>query len=159
MGVEQLLTILVSGFGHAELVQTALRIAIGAFFLISGYHKLFNRGRHAEMVTTLQNCGVHFVGVMQWFVPSIEFLGGASLVAGLIAPLGALGLIVICLVATCTDGIRRVVGWHPIDRADYIGDILYLPEVLYIFALLFVIASGSGPFSLDALIVRYMFQS
>jgi putative oxidoreductase len=154
--MEHLTASVLSGLGHVEWAQAALRIAIGVFFTISGYHKLFNKSRHAQMVTTLQDCGVRWISMMQWFVPSVEFLGGASLVLGLIAPLGALGLIVICAVATCTDGIRRVVRFQPIDRADYIGDVLYLPEVLYIFALFLVIASGSGPFSLDAAIIHYV---
>jgi uncharacterized membrane protein YphA (DoxX/SURF4 family) len=42
--------------GGADLTAIALfinRIALGAFFTISGFHKLFNRQRHAVFVASL----------------------------------------------------------------------------------------------------------
>ena len=42
--------------GGADLTAIALfinRIALGAFFTISGFHKLFNRQRHAVFVREL----------------------------------------------------------------------------------------------------------
>ena len=44
-----MLEFLHSGIGGAELVYTGARVAVGAFFAISGYHKLFNRERHATL--------------------------------------------------------------------------------------------------------------
>ena len=40
------------------------RMALGTFFAISGYHKLFNASRHATLTRTLQDDGVRAVPVM-----------------------------------------------------------------------------------------------
>lgn len=145
---------LLNGFGGAVLAYAVARVATGVFFVFSGYHKLTNANRRAVLVATLQACRVPFIPVMQWFVPGVEFLGGLGVAFGLLTPLAALGLTVICLVAACADGMRRIRGWGAIDEADVIDNVLYLPEVLYIFLLALFIAGGAGPFSLDAIISR-----
>ena len=71
---------------------------------------------------------------------------------GFLGPVAALGLVVICLVACVTDGPRRVESYAPIDAADRLDDWLYLPELLYGLFLALVIALGSGPLSIDALL-------
>jgi putative oxidoreductase len=143
------------GFGletwFAYAVLFLNRVALGLFFTFSGYHKLFNRQRHATIVATLKQCGVPDVAVMQWFVPCVEFFGGLSLLSGIASPLAAVGLIAVCLVATLTDGLKRIPSERPIDKADYCDDVLYLPEVLYIFGLLIVLALGPGPVSVVSL--------
>ena len=93
------------------------------------------------------------LGFNQWFVPSIEFFGGLALLAGMLAPLAALGLLVICLVAVHTSGKRRVISSMPIDRADYLDDVLYLPEVLYLVMLVVVVLGGPGPLRLDSIVL------
>jgi uncharacterized membrane protein YphA (DoxX/SURF4 family) len=37
---------LFTGVGWTDLALTLNRIALGAFFMLSGYHKLFNAERH-----------------------------------------------------------------------------------------------------------------
>jgi uncharacterized membrane protein YphA (DoxX/SURF4 family) len=133
-----------NGLGVSEIGLTANRLALGAFFTISGYHKLFNAERHATVRKTLEACGVPFVGFNCWFVPTIEFLGGLALISGIAAPLAAVGLFIICLVATLTDGLGRIPSYHPIDKADWLDDFLYLPEVLYLLGLLIIITAGPG---------------
>jgi uncharacterized membrane protein YphA (DoxX/SURF4 family) len=105
------------------------RIATGSFFALSGFHKLFNSARHRTLVNTLKACGVPCVPAMQWFVPSIELTAGLGLAFGFLTPLAALGLIAICVVATCTDGLKRIRSWQPLDKADAVDDLLYLPGV------------------------------
>jgi uncharacterized membrane protein YphA (DoxX/SURF4 family) len=85
-------------------------------------------------------------------VPLVEFSAGGAVVIGLLAPLAALGLLVVILVATVTSGKQRIEMYKPIDEADRIDDWLYLPEVLYIFMLIVVISAGAGPYSFDAVI-------
>ena len=87
---------------------------------------------------------------MQWLVPSVEFCGGWALIIGLLAALAAFGLFVVCLGAVVFDAIKRVRGWQPIDRADWVGDLLYIPETLYCIGLAVVMLGGPGPWSLDA---------
>ncbi|MFZ0652356.1 MAG: hypothetical protein WAZ97_15980, partial [Pseudolabrys sp.] len=39
------------------------------------------------------------------------------------------------------------------DRADYVGDVLYLPEVLYLVMLVVVVLAGPGPLRLDSVVL------
>jgi uncharacterized membrane protein YphA (DoxX/SURF4 family) len=83
----------------------------------------------------------------------VEFTAGGGVLIGLLAPLAALGLLVLILVAIATTGRQRIKVYKPIDEADRIDDWLYLPETLYAFMLVMVISAGAGPYSLDALIL------
>jgi uncharacterized membrane protein YphA (DoxX/SURF4 family) len=126
------------------------------FFMFSGYHKLFNAGRHREFSDELKSLHVPAVGINQWRVPLVEFSAGSAVAVGLLAPLAALGLFIIIVVANATSGRERIKAFKPIDQADRIDDWLYLPETLYAFMLIVVISAGAGPYSLDALILGLM---
>jgi hypothetical protein len=71
---------------------------------LSGYHKLFNTQRHVSLVEELKELGIPAAGFNQWWVPTVEFTGGAGVTIGFLAPLAALGLLVIILVAIATSG-------------------------------------------------------
>ena len=131
-------------------------MALGVFFAISGYHKLFNASRHAILTSTLQDDGVHAVPIMRWLLPSAEFSGGWALIMGLLSVIAALGLFVICLGALAFDAVKRIRAWRPIDRADWLGDLLYVPESLYCIGLTVVMLAGPGPWSLDAKIAALL---
>jgi uncharacterized membrane protein YphA (DoxX/SURF4 family) len=148
-----MMDILFNGVGWTDIALTLNRIAVGLFFMLSGYHKLFNAERHRVFADELRSLHVHAVGFNQWWVPLVEFSAGSAVLVGLIAPLAALGLLVIILVATATSGPARLKTYMPIDRADRIDDWLYLPETLYALMLLVIISAGAGPYSLDALIL------
>jgi uncharacterized membrane protein YphA (DoxX/SURF4 family) len=53
------------GVGWTDLAITLNRIAVGAFFMLSGYHKLFNAERHRTVVDELKALGVPAVGFNQ----------------------------------------------------------------------------------------------
>ena len=135
---------------------TLNRVALGTFFAISGYHKLFNASRHATLTRTLQEDGVHAVPIMRWLLPSVEFSGGCALIIGLLSVLAAFGLFVICGGAFAFDAVKRIREWKPIDRADWLGDLLYVPEALYCIGLTVVMLAGPGPWSLDATIAAIL---
>jgi uncharacterized membrane protein YphA (DoxX/SURF4 family) len=142
------------GGAHApNLALTLNRVALGVFFAISGYHKLFNAARHATLTRTLQDDGVHAVPILRWVLPSGEFAGGWALILGFLSVVAAFGLFVICAGALALDAVKRVRAWQPIDRADWLGDFLYVPEALYCIGLTVVMLAGPGPWSLDARIV------
>ena len=86
----------------------------------------------------------------------MEFSAGAAVVVGFLAPLAALGLLFLILVAIATSGRQRIKLYKPIDEADRIDDWLYLPESLYAFMLILIVSAGAGPYSLDALILDLM---
>ena len=135
---------------------TLNRVALGAFFAISGYHKIFNASRHTALTRTLQDDGVHVVPIMQWLLPSVEFGGGFALITGLLSVLAAFGLFVISAGAIAFDAVKRIREWKPIDRADWLGDLLYVPEALYCIGLTVVMLAGPGPWSLDATIAALL---
>ncbi len=145
---------LFAGLGWTDIALTLNRVAVGAFFMLSGFHKLFNAERHRTIVDELKALGVPALGFNQWWVPLVEFAAGAGVLIGLLAPLAGLGLLVIIIVAIATSGHRRMRLIKPIDEADRIDDFLYLPEVLYAFMLIMVVSAGAGPYSLDTLILR-----
>jgi len=144
---------LFKGVGWTDIALTLNRMAVGMFFMLSGYHKLFNPQRHRTLAEQLKELGVPAVGFNQWSVPTVEFTAGAAVLIGLLAPLAALGLLVLILVAVATSGPERIRAYKPIDEADRIDDWLYLPEILYAFMLVTVVSAGAGPYSLDALIL------
>jgi uncharacterized membrane protein YphA (DoxX/SURF4 family) len=43
-----MIDILFNGVGWTDIALTLNRIAVGAFFLLSGFHKLFNAERHRK---------------------------------------------------------------------------------------------------------------
>ena len=153
MHVFQLIT---QGAQSTNAALTINRVALGVFFAISGYHKLFNASRHATLTRTLQDDGVHAVQIMRWLLPSAEFSGGWALIVGLLSVLAAFGLFVICAGALALDALKRIRAWQPLDRADWLGDLLYVPESLYCIGLSVVMLGGPGPWSLDETIAALL---
>jgi putative oxidoreductase len=145
-------SVITLGAQAPDAAATLNRVALGMFFAISGYHKLFNAARHATLARTLQDAGVRPLPIMQWLVPGVEFSGGCALIIGLLSALAAFGLFVVCAAAFALDAIKRIATWQPVNRVDWIGDALYLPEVLYCIGLAVVMLAGPGPWSLDTLI-------
>lgn len=139
------------GNGYVEYLLLANRVVVGLFFAFSGYHKLFVTERRKQLVKTLEACGIPFVGFCQWLVPLVEFFGGLAVLVGFIAPLAALGLLAILVVALVTDGPRRVKKFRPIDMADTIDDWLYLSETTYVVMVLLIVFAGPGAWSVHNL--------
>ena len=144
--------ILLNGVGGIWLAATAMRIALGSFFVFSGAHKLLRKERHEIFVETLRSLGIPRLGVLQWFVPGVEFFGGLGVAVGCLTPLAGLGLLVICFVALLTSSPKIVASYKPTDFADRADDWLYQPEMMYAMMLLYFIAAGGGPVSVDRLV-------
>jgi uncharacterized membrane protein YphA (DoxX/SURF4 family) len=148
-----MIDMLFNGVGWTDIPLLLNRVAVGMFFMFSGYHKLFNAQRHRILVNELAALHIPAVRISQWWVPTIEFTAGSAVFIGLLAPLAALGLVVIILVASATSGRQRIKAYKPIDEADRIDDWLSPPETLYGFMLIMVISAGAGSYSLDAAIL------
>jgi putative oxidoreductase len=149
-----MIDMLFGGVGWTDIALTLNRVAVGMFFMLSGYRKLFSAQRHRIMVEELEALHIPAIRINQWWVPTVEFTAGGGVFIGLVAPLAALGLLVIILVAGATSGRQRINAYKPIDEADRIDDWLYLPETLYAFMLIMVVSAGAGPYSLDAAILH-----
>jgi uncharacterized membrane protein YphA (DoxX/SURF4 family) len=150
------LLLLLQGAQAPNAALTLNRVALGAFFAISGYHKLFNASRHATLTRTLQDDGVHDVPIMRWLLPTGEFVGGSALIIGFLSVLAAFGLFVISAGAVALDAVKRISASQPLDRADWLGDLLYSPEALYCIGLTVLMLAGPGPWSLDAIITAVL---
>lgn len=146
------LTLAAHGLSAPDAALTIVRVAIGGFFAISGYNKLFNPGRHASLLANLTKNHIPCLPLMQWWVPGWEFAGGLMLASGLMSAFAAGVLMIICLVAVCCEARDKVNAYHPINEGDRVADYLYLPEVLYMVLLAVTILAGTGRYSLDALL-------
>jgi putative oxidoreductase len=129
--------------------MTAVRVLIGMFFCISGGTKLFVPAQFSMMEHTLAQSHIPFSHANALFVSLVEFTAGAGLVIGLLTPLCALVLVVDMIVAIATNRIHRI---EASGIFAWLDDFLYLPEVLYVMILVWLIFSGPGRYSIDGLI-------
>jgi putative oxidoreductase len=147
---------------HSPPWQTALqqyewigiliaRLSVGALFALSGGGKLFVPSRRDEMVRTLRAAGVPAPPVNAVLVSSVEFLFGSLLIVGFLTPLCCLMLSGVMVVALATTVLPRV---EATSLASWLSSVLYLPEVLYVLILVWLLVSGPGWFSLDYLTWR-----
>lgn len=132
--------------GVPELIDLALlllRLIIGVMFLLSGYFKLTDPDRRAKMAKSLQTGG--FPTGLAVPLSAIELLGGLALILGLLTALAAALLIALTVVALVTVAVKQIKG----TGIHWLEDLLYLPETLLIGALLVLLATGAGGWSLD----------
>jgi putative oxidoreductase len=104
------------------------------------------------MEHTLAESHIPFPHANALFVSLVEFASGAGLVVGLLTPLCALVLVVDMIVAIATNRIPTI---QATGVLAWLDDFLYLPEVLYVMILVWLIFSGPGRYSLDGLIGRW----
>ena len=131
--------------------MTAARVLIGIFFCISGATKLLLPAQFTLMERTLAQSHIPFPHANAFFVSLIEFACGTGLALGLLTPLCSLALIVVMIVAIATNRIQSIQASGVLAWFD---DFLYLPEVLYVIILAWLIFSGPGRYSIDGLISR-----
>ncbi len=130
---------------------TAVRVLTGIFFCVSGGTKLLVPARFSAMEHTLAESHIPFPRANALFVSLVEFGCGAGLAVGLLTPVCALVLAVDMVVAVATNRIHSI---QASGVLAWLDDFLYLPEVLYVMILAWLIFSGPGRYSIDGLIVR-----
>ncbi len=145
---ERLARFVLSGSGDLEPYAILLvRVALGLFFAISGANKLFVASRKRAMYETLVEAKVPYPRLMTYFVSAVEFFGGCLLAVGFLSSLASAALLVDMLVAILTTKLSAMPkGLSPLNWLD---EFLYLPEVLYVLFLVWLICSGPGKFSVD----------
>ena len=131
--------------------MTAVRILTGMFFCISGGTKLFVPAQFDLMEHTLAESHIPFPHVNAIVVSLVEFVCGAGVALGLLTPLCALVLVGVMVVAIMTNRIHSI---QAKGILAWLDDFLYLPEVLYVMILVWLIFSGPGRYSIDGLIAR-----
>ena len=128
---------------------TAARVLIGVFFCISGGTKRFVRAQFAVLEQTMVQSHIPFPRANALFVSTVEFACGAGLALGLLTPVCAAMLTGDMIVAIATTAIHTI---QARSALAWLDDFLYLPEVLYVLILVWLIFSGPGRYSVDGLI-------
>jgi putative oxidoreductase len=85
----------------------------------------------------------HFNAIL---VSLVEFVFGGCLALGLLTRACALMLVCVMVVAIATNRIQSI---QSIRVLPWLDDFLYLPEVLYVIILAWLIFSGPGRYSID----------
>ena len=136
--------------GSSDLEQYAIlliRVSLGLFFAISGANKLFVAGGAKAIYETLVKVKAPFPRQLAYFVSGVEFVGGSLLTVGFLSSPASVALAIDMTVATLTSAISTLPkGLSPLNWLD---NLLYLPEVLYVIFFILLISSGPGKFSVD----------
>src|SRR6059058_4070892 len=125
------------------------RLAVGLLFFLSGRGKLFVPERREQMRQTLIAAGVPFPEFNALFVSAVEFVFGLLLILGAVTPLACVMLGGVMTVAIATTAIRNIKAASPLG---WLSEFLYLPEVLCLVIIFWLLLSGPGWFSVDHLI-------
>ena len=136
--------------GNGDLEQYAIllvRVSIGLFFAISGGNKLFSAGGTKQVYDTLVKAKVPFPRQTAYFVASVEFVCGSLLAVGFLSSFACVALLIDMVVAVLTNTFATVP--KGLSSLNWLDDVLYLPEVLYVLFFIWLICSGPGKFSVD----------
>ena len=124
-----------------------VRVSIGLFFAISGANKLFVAGGIKPVYETLVQARVPFPHQTAYFVAGVEFVCGSLLTVGFLSSPASVALMIDMIVAVLTNTLATVP--KGLSSLNWLDDVLYLPEVLYVLFFIWLICSGPGRFSVD----------
>jgi putative oxidoreductase len=136
--------------GSGDLEQYAIllvRVSIGLFFAISGANKLFAAGGIKPVYDTLVQAKVPFPRQTAYFVAGVEFVCGSLVTVGFLSSPSSATLLIDMIVAILTNTLAAVP--KGLSSLNWLDDVLYLPEVLYVLFFVWLICSGPGKFSVD----------
>lgn len=123
------------------------RIAIGIFFFITGFNKLFTPAFQDSMLNTITNIGFPYPQFTANFAAFGEVSLGLLLALGLYTRFAGTGLSLILFVALFTHDLYTLpTGLDPFTWYTYF---LFLPQILYILFMFMAIEKGGGRFSID----------
>jgi putative oxidoreductase len=89
--------------GAFNLVMLVFRVAVGAVFLAHGINHIFGGGRIAGTSRWFESLGMRPGRLHAWLASTIEIVGGALLVVGLLTPLAGASVVGIMAVAWITN--------------------------------------------------------
>jgi putative oxidoreductase len=136
--------------GSSDLEQYAIllvRVSIGLFFAISGANKLFSANGTKPVYDTLVAAKVPFPRQTAYFVATVEFVCGSMVAVGFLSSPACTALMIDMIVAILTNTLATVP--KGLSSLNWLDDVLYLPEVLYVLFFIWLICSGPGKFSVD----------
>jgi putative oxidoreductase len=124
------------------------RLSVGLLFFLSGRGKLFVPARREQMRETIRQAGLPRPELTAPVMALVEFGAGAALILGLLMPLACVMLIGVMAGALITI---QIPGIKASSLLDWAGEFLYLPEVLYVVILVWLLFAGPGWPSVDHL--------
>jgi putative oxidoreductase len=130
--------------------QLLARVSVGLLFFLSGRGKLFVPARREQMRQALRKAGLPRPDLSAPVMSAIEFVGGAMLCLGLLTPIACVLLTGVMLGALTTTQLPRI---NAASAGEWLGEALYLPEVLYVVILVWLLFAGAGWLSLDHLLL------
>lgn len=122
------------------------RIGVGLLFAISGYGKLFNEKKKKQMKQTMKKADVPMPKLNAVFVSWVELIFGIFLLIGFLTPLAAMLLAATMVVAIFTVKLQSI---ESDSLMAWLGEFLFLPEVLFLIILIWLFFAGGGLVSLD----------
>lgn len=126
----------------ADGVALLTRVTLGWLFIDSGWQKWHNLD---QIVPFFASLGIPYPQLQAPMVATVELLGGALVLAGLLTRLASLPLMGTMVVAMITAKKDDLHGF-----SDLIGFV----EYLYLLALMFLLVWGAGRLSLDWALAR-----
>jgi putative oxidoreductase len=126
-----------------------VRIVLGVMFAQSGYGKLFTN--HDGVVKFFTDLGIPAPAANAWFVAGVEFFGGLLLIVGLGTRPIAVMQAILMAVATATAIVPDL---KKDGKYSNLTDLFFVPEVLAMLLLAWMVFSGPGPLSLDHLVAK-----
>jgi putative oxidoreductase len=103
------------------------------------------------MLQTIREAGIPFPQFNTAFVSVVEFVFGLLLLVGALTRLSCSMLSGVMIVAIATTRIRSISSSSPVD---WLSEFLYLPEVLYLVILIWLLLSGPGWLSIDYMFIK-----
>src|ERR1700759_1965126 len=133
-----------------------LRLIVGFGFMQHGYAKLARGPEH--FIAILHALRVPAPGLLAWATIGVELLGGLAVLLGLLVPWASMPMAVVLLVAIFTvhlpNGFSSIKLLSVDAAGAHFGQPGYETDLLYLCALLALVLGGSGPLSLDRLLLR-----
>jgi len=139
-----LVTRIYAGLDRLEwLIRLVVRIAVGIEFFGSGLGKL---GKLGGLVQYFRSLGIPAPEIQAPFVASTELVCGALIIVGLLTRPAALmlcGVMIVAIVTAAAPEKHITASWHGLL------EFFYLPEVLLVLLLAWLVFAGPGRASLD----------
>lgn len=141
---------------RSDYASLAIRVVVGLGFAVHGYAKL-SRGV-SGFENLLDYLQIPFPQLLAWIATITEFAGGILLIAGLLVTYVSIPLIITMLTALFSIHIKygfssiRTTGLD--GNGPLFGPPGYEINLLYIAALIALMLTGSGRFSLDEVFAK-----
>ena len=133
-----------------------IRLIVGYGFMEHGYAKLA-RGPD-DFAGILHALGMPAPALLAWTTILVELLGGLAVLVGAFIPLASVPMAVVLLVAIVTvhlpNGFSSIKLQSVTAAGAHFGQPGYETDLLYLLSLAALVLGGSGPYSLDRLLIR-----